>query len=102
MTTRVSRRSFLQLCAVASGLGPSMAWAQAPQAPQAPKKGGTLRVGFEGAFVTGTTSLAAAPTAREQNVRQLGAALQAGGINYRGGAASSLSKTKAPEDGRSN
>jgi peptide/nickel transport system substrate-binding protein len=46
MTTRVSRRGFLQLCAVASGLGPSVAWAQAPQAPQAPKKGGTLRVGF--------------------------------------------------------
>ena len=40
MTTRISRRGFLQLCAVASGVGPSVAWAQAP------KKGGTLRVGF--------------------------------------------------------
>ena len=40
MTTRISRRGFLQLCAVASGVGPSVAWAQAP------RKGGTLRVGF--------------------------------------------------------
>ena len=46
----VSRRGFLRLCALASGLGPlgtSVALAQTP-APQslAPKKGGTLRVGF--------------------------------------------------------
>jgi len=40
MTTRVSRRGFLQFCALASGLAPSVASAQAP------KKGGTLRVGF--------------------------------------------------------
>src|SRR3982751_4043179 len=43
MTTKISRRGFLQLCAVASGVGPPVARAQAPQAP---KKGGTLRVGF--------------------------------------------------------
>jgi len=40
MTTRISRRGFLQLCAAASTLAPGVTWAQAP------KKGGTLRVGF--------------------------------------------------------
>jgi peptide/nickel transport system substrate-binding protein len=40
MTTRISRRGFLQLCAAASVVTPSLALAQAP------KKGGTLRVGF--------------------------------------------------------
>ena len=40
MTSRISRRGFLQLCAAASALHPSLARAQAP------RKGGTLRVGF--------------------------------------------------------
>ncbi|TMQ16194.1 MAG: peptide ABC transporter substrate-binding protein [Candidatus Rokuibacteriota bacterium] len=40
MISRMSRRGFLQLCAAASALHPSLARAQAP------RKGGTLRVGF--------------------------------------------------------
>src|SRR5438132_7757105 len=40
MISRMSRRGFLQLCAAASALHPSLARAQAP------RRGGTLRVGF--------------------------------------------------------
>ena len=51
----ISRRGFLSLCTLAGGvvqvavLGARPAWAQQPAAKaggEAPKKGGTLRVGF--------------------------------------------------------